>query len=224
MDLLFTADLREGTWINVACRFSGQCTYSVSSHLLSHQVVVQFGGARLLTRQCGASKKCCGSRGRSPHPSAVCPTGGASVLASRRADSLSAPSQIEHPAFEWPVLNSLNQPLADGIFLHVNPLLRIVFAVAQPMMPATRLKLPFRWGERPREPLAFHWWGEHPRELLAFHWWGERPREPSLFQRKFTFPIGNPCFHGEVQIFRRTKQVEMVRHQQIITNKPGCCL
>jgi hypothetical protein len=91
--------------------------------------------------------------------------GGASVPASRGVKSFSAPNQIEYPTLAWPVFNSLHQAFADRVFLHVKPLLRIIFAIAQPVMPATRLKSPFWWGEATDEPLAFCWWGEPPVPL-----------------------------------------------------------
>jgi hypothetical protein len=140
---------------------------------------VAFGGARLLTS-------------RTIH------VGGASVLASRRAKLFSAPNQIEHSTLERPVLNAFDQSFANGIFPHINPFLRVILIIAQPMMPAARLKFPF--------------------------WLGERPREPFLFQREFAFPIGNPCFNREMQISWRAKQMQMVRHQQIIANEPSRCL
>ena len=38
---------------------------------------------------------------------------------------------------------------------------------------------------------------------------------------KITFPKSYPLFNSECQIVRRAKQVEMIRHQQIITDEPG---
>jgi|ERR1700722_2771154 len=68
--------------------------------------------------------------------------GGASVPASRSPKLFSTPNQIKNPTFERPVFNPLNQSLPKRIFLNINPFLGIVLAIAQPMMPAVRLKLP----------------------------------------------------------------------------------
>jgi len=35
---------------------------------------------------------------------------------------------------------------------------------------------------------------------------------PSVFEAKFAFPVGNPCFDGKPQILRRTKRMQMIRH------------
>jgi len=130
---------------------------------------------------CGQSAPA--SRGRSPHRECTSYWWG-EATDEPSCELFSAPNQIEHPAFERPVLDPFDQSFANGIFLHVNPLFRIIFAIAQPMMPAARLKFPFpRGGFR----------------------WGERPREPFLLQGEFPFPIGNPCFNGEVPIPWRTK-------------------
>ncbi len=69
--------------------------------------------------------------------------GGASVPASRSPKLFSAPNQIKNPPLERPILNPLNQSFAKRIFLNINPFLGIVLAVAQPMMPSTRLEFPF---------------------------------------------------------------------------------
>ena len=37
------------------------------------------------------------------------------------------------------------------------------------------------------------------------------------------FPVGNPLFNREGQILRRAKCVQMIRHQQVITNQPRGC-
>lgn len=125
--------------------------------------------------------------------------GGASVLASLRPKLLPGPHQIKHPAFERPIFNPLNQSLPNWISLNIKPLLGIILTITQPVMPSTRLKFPFCHSVR----------------------WGERPREPFMFQRKFPLPVGNPRFDGEMQISRRAKQMQMIRHQQIIAHQPS---
>jgi hypothetical protein len=122
--------------------------------------------------------------------------GGASVLASHRANLFSAPNQIKYAAFERPVFNPLNQSFAERIFLNINPFFRIIFTITQTMMPAARLKFPCRR-------------------------WGESPRRPFVFQTELTFPVGNPSFNCKMQIPWRTKQMQMIRHQQIIANQPS---
>jgi hypothetical protein len=44
--------------------------------------------------------------------------------------------------FVEPVVDARDQTLSDRVFLHVKPLLPVVLAIAQPMMPAARLKFP----------------------------------------------------------------------------------
>ena len=114
--------------------------------------------------------------------------GGASVPASRSPKLFSTPNQIKNPTLERPIFNPLNQSFPKRIFLNINPLLGIILAVAQPMMPAARLKFPLR--------------------VL-------------VLQRKFSLPISNPGFNRKMQISRRTKQMQMIWHQQIITNEPS---
>jgi len=85
--------------------------------------------------------KCAPAREDARPTGSVLRIGGARLLtslgsSSRHPSLFSAPNQIKHPAFEWPVLDSFDQSFANGIFLHVNPLFRIIFTVAQPMMPA----------------------------------------------------------------------------------------
>lgn len=48
-----------------------------------------------------------------------------------------------HGSLEGPVFNFLHQPLANRIFLNINPFLRVVLTFTQPMMPSARLKNPF---------------------------------------------------------------------------------
>ena len=70
--------------------------------------------------------------------------GGASVPASRPSNLFPAPNQIKNPPLKRPIFNPLNQSFAKRIFLNINPFLGIVLAIAQPMMPSARLKLPLR--------------------------------------------------------------------------------
>src|SRR5215831_15906858 len=56
--------------------------------------------------------------------------------------SVACPDQIEHSPLEGPILNSLAEVLPDRILLHIQPLFRIAFAIAQSVMPTARLKLP----------------------------------------------------------------------------------
>src|SRR2546428_13722798 len=53
-----------------------------------------------------------------------------------------SPNQVEDLSFERPVFDALAEMFAQRIFLHIKPLLGVVLAVAQAMMPAARLKLP----------------------------------------------------------------------------------
>ena len=127
--------------------------------------------------------------------------GGASVLASRPPPhrSLAGPDEVEDSSFERPVFDALAQILSDWILLHIEPFLGVALAIAQAMMPAARLKLPFRWGER----------------------WGERTRELFVFQRELALPVGNPRLNRESQIVWRAETVKMIRHQQIIAHEPS---
>ena len=50
------------------------------------------------------------------------------------------------------------------------------------------------------------------------------PFLPAMFAAEFPFPIGDPFFHRAIQISWRTKQVQVIRHQQIIAHMPGCGL
>ena len=106
-----------------------------------------------------------------------------------------APNQIKHPPLERPVFNPLNQTFAKRIFLNISPLLAVTFTIAQPMMPAARLKFPFGW-------------------------WSECPHEPLMLEAEFSLPIFNPSLDGEIQISRRTEQMQVIRHQQIIAHQP----
>ena len=54
------------------------------------------------------------------------------------------PDQVEDFSFERPVFNAFAEALAQRVLLNVEPFLRMVLAVAQAVMPATRLKLPLR--------------------------------------------------------------------------------
>ena len=128
-------------------------------------------------------------------PRPVRSVGGASVPASRRLTELfPCPNQVKDFSFERPVLDATAKVLAQRILLNIKPLLRIALAVAETMMPTARLKLPLRWGERPRDPLPF--------------------------QGKLPFPIRNPSLDSKMQIARRTEAMQVIRHQQIITNQP----
>lgn len=40
---------------------------------------------------------------------------------------------------------------------------------------------------------------------------------------EISFPKSNPLFNGERQILRRAKHMEVIRHQQIISDQPGRC-
>src|ERR1039457_3880893 len=56
----------------------------------------------------------------------------------------SRPHQIKHPPLERPVFHPRHESFAQWVFLHVKPLLRVVLAVAQTVVPAARLKSPLR--------------------------------------------------------------------------------
>ena len=57
---------------------------------------------------------------------------------------LSGPNQIKNSSFERPSFNRGGQSFSQGILLYIEPLLRVILTVAQSVMPAARLKLPFR--------------------------------------------------------------------------------
>ncbi len=55
-----------------------------------------------------------------------------------------SPTQLVHPTLEWPVIALRHKAAPDGILPDVMPLLRVVRCIPDAMVPAARLKPPFR--------------------------------------------------------------------------------
>ena len=130
------------------------------------------------------------------------------------------PMNLMHAALIGPILRFERQAGANWILPHVKPFLMVILLVPQTMMEPAALEFTdgiLRLGVGRRCCAAD---GRAAARPYRFPHTRERVPAFPVFC-KTILPKSDPAFDGELKIIRRTEQMQMIGHQQIIAHQPG---